>query len=208
MADSFKNTSGEAMPPYAIFQVVGGVQIAGSRLLEAKKPIQTNRVPSIFYFNRLTEIPNNKTGRGRRATAGSVWGRYNSSDGTPAFGQMWGPDGSSWELRKNKPGFLVVGAPQDGAVLVVEEVGPIIRYAELTADLAKASNMKTGETTAAAKFIVNDPSSHGNWIDGAAFTVTNRWKNFELESGKRLRVTWDWHTREWIPDVSECPGSE
>jgi hypothetical protein len=116
---------------------------------------------------------------------------------------MWGPDGSSWELRKDKPGFIVVGEPQGGAVLVVEEL-VIIRYAELTQNLAKATSMKTGEKTAQAKLIINNPSAHGDLIDGPTVTVTNRWTHYEADSGDKLKVEWDRHYREWAPYVSEC----
>lgn len=81
--------------------------------------------------------------------------------------------------------------------------GLLVRHAELTASLSAASNYKTGATTANAKFLVNDPDNPGDLMDGGTFTVTNRWSDLALASGKRILVALV--GGEWIIVASECP---
>jgi hypothetical protein len=47
---------------------------------------------------------------------------YNPADGTPAVGDTWGAGSGSWSLRKNKPGFLVIGLPD-----TVRSLVPVVR---------------------------------------------------------------------------------
>lgn len=47
-----------------------------------------------------------------------AWALYETADGTPAIGEVWGPGANSWKLRKGKQGFRVMGGPVDGRVLV------------------------------------------------------------------------------------------
>src|SRR5262245_46624012 len=42
---------------------------------------------------------------------------YDSGDGTPAVGEVWGAGASSWKLRKAKQGFVVAGV-HDGRAIV------------------------------------------------------------------------------------------
>src|SRR5262245_64796180 len=52
-----------------------------------------------------------KSGQYGYATrAGAVVGLYETGDGTPAFGEAWGPRSGTWKLKKNTGGFFALGA--------------------------------------------------------------------------------------------------
>lgn len=79
-----------------------------------------------------------------------------------------------------------------------------VRYAKLTASLSAASSFLTGETTAAAVFVEEDPNSAGNLIATTdTLVVTNRWVDLSLSSGKYVVV--QRIQGEWVIIASECP---
>lgn len=79
-----------------------------------------------------------------------------------------------------------------------------IRYAKLTSALSAASSFLTGETTATAVFVEEDESSPGNLVASAdTLTVTNRWVDLSLSSGKYVVV--QKIQTEWVIIASECP---
>lgn len=80
--------------------------------------------------------------------------------------------------------------------------GPRIRDAELTSSMSAASNSKTGATTATAKFLVPNPNSPGNLMDGDTFTVTNRSLDATGLSGDYLIVARI--GAEWRPIWVDC----
>lgn len=121
MADSFKNASGQAVPARGIIQITDALAIGRARVLKAVKPIDDDADKLLYYINGPTEIPNNKTGQASRGLH-ATWALFDSADGTPEFGEEWGPKDGSWKLRKGEKGFIIVGEPNgDDEVLVVQE---------------------------------------------------------------------------------------
>lgn len=56
-----------------------------------------------------------------------AWAKYESSDGTPAIGEIWGAGAGSWLLRKGQPGFLIVSDPDTTDEIVrVERVDHLL----------------------------------------------------------------------------------
>lgn len=83
-------------------------------------------------------------------------------------------------------------------------VDAVMRYAKLTASLAAASAFLTGATTASAVFVKEDPANPSNLIaDTRTLTVTNRWVDLSLDSGKYVVV--QKIGDEWVIIASECP---
>lgn len=78
-----------------------------------------------------------------------------------------------------------------------------MHYAQLTATLNAATDMLTGATTATAKFL--EPDGLGDLELGCTFTVTNRWEDLSLASGKKILVRWLEQEQEWAIVASECP---
>lgn len=78
------------------------------------------------------------------------------------------------------------------------------RYAKLTSSLSAASAFLTGATTASAVFVEEDDSSPGNLVaTSRTLTVTNRWVDLSLSSGKYVIV--QRIQGEWVIIASECP---
>src|SRR5262249_49771951 len=48
--------------------------------------------------------------------AGPVVALYDTADGTPAFGDAWGPRSGTWQLKKNTGGFLRRAPPTNAAL--------------------------------------------------------------------------------------------
>lgn len=79
-----------------------------------------------------------------------------------------------------------------------------IRYAKLTSALSAASSFLTGATTATAVFVEEDEASPGNLTATVdTLTVTNRWVDLSLASGKYVVV--QKIQTEWVIVASECP---
>lgn len=80
--------------------------------------------------------------------------------------------------------------------------GLLMLDAELTANLARASNSKTGATTAAAKLLVPDSDNPGDLKDGQTITVTNRSLDSSGLSGDYIIVAQI--NGEWRPIWIDC----
>lgn len=121
MADSFKNTSGMAVPARGIIQITDALTIGRARVLKAVRPINESADKLLYYINGPTQIANNKTGQATRGLT-ATWALFDQADGTPEFGEEWGARNGTFKLRKGEKGFIIVGEPNDDhEVLVVQE---------------------------------------------------------------------------------------
>ena len=60
---------------------------------------------------------NGTTKAGGMATrTGFITALYDSADGVPAYGDVWGPQNGTWKLKKNTGGFFCLGAPVNTTV--------------------------------------------------------------------------------------------
>ena len=71
-----------------------------------------------------------------------------------------------------------------------------------TAEIAAASNGKTGSTTGTATLWV--PDSGSDLADGQSVTVTNRSLDSSLSSGTYIQVQWSWMYLEWMIVWADC----
>ena len=67
---------------------------------------------------------------------------YDTGDGTPAYGEIWGAKDNDWKLRKGYQGFEIIGGHTNGRVLVRPEVAGTTSTAASVA--SGASMAKTG----------------------------------------------------------------
>lgn len=81
--------------------------------------------------------------------------------------------------------------------------GSRLQYAKLTAALSAATAFADGATTATAVLMEADPANPGDVIEGDGITVTNRWVDLALASGKHLVVARI--AGEWGIVASDCP---
>lgn len=129
------------------------------------------------------------------------WVAYTGS--TPALGELWGITDGGLTIEKDGAGFEIIGGATNGRVLANYIHNPKL-YVRLSEDLEAATNLLTGRKTADAQVIT--PGSGFNFLLGSqTITVTNRWLDVDLSSGKHLWVEWSWLYLEWIIQSAECP---
>lgn len=119
----WRNVDTEAAPAWAVLEVCGGGEDAEGIYVECRKPsqdgassgfIRSLRIGHSYYFNLGEEVapyddedPNPVTGYCTQNFPARA--AYESGDGTPANGEMWGPQFGKWLLDKNKQGFKILG---------------------------------------------------------------------------------------------------
>lgn len=110
-----KSASGEEIPAFSVVKV-GGVYSSfddGYLYNTIDKP--TTTLSRLYGLTGQNPIPANGSGG---FTFESGWATFDSSDGTPANGETWGPKPGSWKLAKGYPGFTVLGVVGELAVVV------------------------------------------------------------------------------------------
>src|SRR6266700_6989666 len=104
----FQNNSGTEAPPYGCLKIT---EITDG-ILQAIRP-DSGR--GIYAFNGPQAVPAGGTAGPDSVTRGlcsqdyPAFALYDSADGTPANGEIWGPGTDTFKLKKGKPGFLIVG---------------------------------------------------------------------------------------------------
>lgn len=104
----FRNDSGEAVPAYALMRVTGMATVEGRRIHTISKPDAT-------YRRRYLVNGPHEWGIGKPGWGYWLWHAdyvlYDTGN-TPAFGEEWGPEPSSWTIKKDAPGFQIQGGAQ------------------------------------------------------------------------------------------------
>lgn len=100
------NNSGEDVPAFGIMRIVSATTLGEAIVYEIGKPNST--FERFYLVNGPTTLAQSAYGPGyyldREGRA-----LYDSADGTPAYGQWWGPYPSSWKLRRHMYGFRILG---------------------------------------------------------------------------------------------------
>jgi hypothetical protein len=101
----FRNDSGEVLPAHGLIRVGNMVQVDGRYIWSANKPDSTYR--RLYLVNSATDWPIGAAGWGTW-----LWHAdyvlYDTGN-TPTFGETWGPEASSWTIKKDSPGFIIQG---------------------------------------------------------------------------------------------------
>lgn len=101
----FRNDSGEEIPAFACMRITGAEVVSTGRVtLTVGKP-NTFGAQYNHVFNGPLKVANGKYGLCTRSDGAAAL--YDSADGTPAFGESWGPRDATWKLKKNTGGFLI-----------------------------------------------------------------------------------------------------
>jgi hypothetical protein len=102
------NSSGETVPAFGIMRIVSATTLGDEVVYEIGK--QATELQRWMLVNGEDELTNGSYGPGYFL---DIAGRalYDSGDGTPAYGQVWGPYPSSWKLRRHMYGFRILGDP-------------------------------------------------------------------------------------------------
>lgn len=183
----FRNNSGETVPAYGCMRVTSietdeGVQ----RFVIAKPDTSFNR---LYLVNSGSDVASGAPGWGTWLWHAD-WVLYDDAS-TPAFGESWGPQNASWEIKKWRYGFTIWGSPTGG-----------------TTDLVMASqdwvNQFYGQTDAA---INKGSSGTVSVFDGAnadtainVASVENKYANVLITK----KVTCAWQAGVWRLIAAEC----
>lgn len=128
---SYKNTSGDTVPGNGVI-VLEDIELIASgadRAYEAAKPSTT--FGRIFAASQPFGVASNKYGLCK--FFGELELLYDDADGTPAFGETWGPKPGQFSLAKGYPGFTVLGVSDSTnhiLLAVREEVSTYIGKAD------------------------------------------------------------------------------
>lgn len=189
-----KNVSGEAIPPYAIMLATGVERLTNERVALKVDLYVSDNEAEILLVNGGTEIGitgSKRYGHGEIVHYEPFWVAYDSSSGTPAFGETWGVEDDTWILAKDVGGFTILGLPDAEAerVLCVRDLTIQVRDAIVgNPAMTSADNAKTGATTGNATFLVPDPNSPGDLMDGDTFEFTNRSVDADATTGTYMVV--------------------
>lgn len=184
---SFRNTSGEEIPPYGIMRVTGAELSAGLPVITVAKPSTT--------FQRLYLVNGPlRVGSGSTCTGIGTWlndaGYVLYDTGTPAVGESWGPKASQWSLTKWRYGFTIQGAVDATGLKVVATQAEVNAFIGLT-----DSSVSKGATGTVSIYDGNDADTTDNMA-----SVANRYAN--VGSGKKVDVSW--RGGKWYMTAAEC----
>lgn len=115
--EGFSNGAGETAPAFAVLQINSVATNDRREYVTITKP---NGSGKAYLVNCTLDVADGD--RGLAADHGDPYALYDSSDGTPAAGEEWGPLAGSWKLRKNGSGFLILG-DSDGTTVRVRFLG-------------------------------------------------------------------------------------
>jgi hypothetical protein len=108
---AFFNNSGETIPAFGVMKVYAESTLSDSQgvtsaIYAVQKPDTT--FARLYLVNGSDTVEANAYGTGSFVDLPDRV-LYDSADGTPVAGQVWGPYPSSWKLRRHMYGFYVIG---------------------------------------------------------------------------------------------------
>lgn len=159
----FRNDAEEAIPAYGVLRITGTVEVVGRQFLKAAKP-NTYGSQLSHYVNGPLPVASGKYGE-CMVPLSPIAAHYDSADGTPAFGESWGPRASTWKLKKNTGGFKVLGLIDSTQHLVLVQQEPFLTFrGKANADIA-AGALGTAS--------IYYQSALGTYSDSSVDTPTN-----------------------------------
>jgi hypothetical protein len=183
----FRNDSNETIPAYAAMRVTGVVTTMSIPVITVAKPSST------FQGLYLVNGPLPVASSGELPAFGT-WADqagfvlYDDAN-TPALGEEWGPYDGSWEIKKYRYGFTILGAAASGIVGVVQRQVTTV-YGKSSAGITAGSNgtvtIYDGNQTTAAHNI----------------SATNR---TEVAIGADTWCEARWFGGTWFAKPWECP---
>lgn len=110
----FRNDSGETIPAFAVMRVTGATGLGSIPVLTVAKP------NTAFQRRYLVNGPLAVSGASGQNTFGlGTWAEQSAfvlydDANTPAYGEEWGPSNGSWEIKKYRYGFHILGGATGG----------------------------------------------------------------------------------------------
>jgi hypothetical protein len=101
----FRNDYAGEVPAYAVMRVTGTAEVGGKVILTIDQP--NTDFGRLYLVNGKKTVADDGYGVGTWLWDAD-WVLYDDAN-TPAAGESWGPQASSWELKKYRYGFTIVG---------------------------------------------------------------------------------------------------
>jgi hypothetical protein len=111
VSQRFRNDSGETAPAYGVLRVTGTYDDDGVIIYTIGKP--DTSFARLYLVNGPNDVVDDGFGWGTWLWHAD-WVLYDDAN-TPAFGEEWGPQASSWELKKYRYGFTIWGGATGGS---------------------------------------------------------------------------------------------
>lgn len=125
----FKNTGEDTIPAYGLIRITGTTAVGNAVVLAGAKP-NIYGSQYMHYVNGHKAIDAGYLGK--CFDDDTVRVLYDSADGTPAAGEMWGPRASTYKLKKNTGGWIIEGDVDTTAYTVSVRRMPFIRFHGVT----------------------------------------------------------------------------
>lgn len=208
-----KNTSDETVPSFGIMVMSGAERTDRNDIvikvekLAIPPTIEGRQVLLVNSARELSPSGDDQYGWARMAEGPPGWVAYDSTDGTPAFGQMWGVENDNWKLAKDGAGFMIVGPVESSKkrVLAAFSIDQKYYFTLDEALTAPSGNINAGATPTTATASLYTGSSSGTLTKISTVELTNRWDELELGNDKSGYCVWDWNILEWVIVTTECP---
>jgi hypothetical protein len=189
----YYNDSGEEIPAFGVMRISGMRKKDGRPVIQCKKP---HTFGSQGQHRINGPVPVESSQYGVCLIGNHVAALYDTADGTPAFGESWGPRDATWKLKKNTGGFRVLGnADTTNGVVVVVSV-PMMGFFGKT----DAAHNKSADGTVSIYW----GSDAGTDTTENMTSVYNLFGN--VSSGKNVRCEWqgDMDGKQFALTAAEC----
>jgi hypothetical protein len=178
----FVNNSATQAPAFGALRVTGVSVVAPGRvLLTVDQPNAYGCQGNCFLIG---PVPVAAGKRGYCTRSGPLAALYDSADGTPAFGDAWGPRNGTWKLKKNTGGFFCLGGPTNaGQALALFVPVPMREFICQNLTGSDISQGSSGTVTILAGAAGSETST------GLTVTALARWGKFKASA--KGRCQWD-----------------
>ena len=173
----FRNDSGEEMPPYACFKV-DGAELDNKRYVVIAR--KTNDTGGPFLFNGDRKV---EAGSYGVAQLGVVRAAY-SGGIEPGKNELWGPGGSSWELRPSATGGF------QPAIVTYGTINPNVTPKLLFGNTSLNSQMMIFQAP-----VGGIPKRNGSVLGWASVEIFQR-QGFNLDSTNQFTIVYNWVTQD------------
>lgn len=193
---SFRNDNSGQCPPGGILRLTGTVDVNDSPVLTADQP---NTYGSQYLHAVNGPAAVDAGSYGLCVVPNDVFwvlAAYDTADGTPAFGEKWGPRDATWKLKKNTGGFQIVGDPDSTAGTVIVARSPMLSFIGKT----DASHAKSATGTIS----IYAGSTLGSESD-TSVNMTGVYNRFAaVATTKWVRCEWNNEAQQWELTAAEC----
>ncbi len=170
----FVNNNAGQVPAYGIVRATGLSIVEPGRVVLAVDEPNAFGCQANCFVNG--PVPVNAGAYGYATRSGPLVALYDSADGTPAYGDAWGPRSGTWKLKKNTGGFFCLGPPTNSALPVALFVPLPMR--RIVVKNLTGSDIAKGATNGTVTILTGTPGAETT--TGLALTnVLSRWGAFK-----------------------------